>query len=109
MQSALTEREIHPAPMGIPLLSRKSAGIASGTALGRIGPLEVRLARDASEIAAAQEVRFRVFYDELGAKRQLLHALEQRDADRFDEACDHLLVFDTSVPCLLYTSPSPRD
>ena len=97
MQSALTEREIHPAPMGIPLLSRKSAGIASGTALGRIGSLEVRLARDAAEIAAAQEVRFRVFYDELGAKRQLLHALEQRDADRFDEACDHLLVFDTAV------------
>ena len=39
-----------------------------------------------------------MFYEELGAKRQLLHALEQRDADRFDEACDHLLVFDTSVP-----------
>ena len=98
MQSALTEREIRPAANAMPLLSRKSAGIATGSALGRIGPLEVRLARDAAEIAAAQEVRFRVFYEELGAKRQLLHALEQRDADRFDEACDHLLVFDTAVP-----------
>ena len=31
--------------------------------------LEVRLARNAAEIAAAQEVRYRVFYDELGARR----------------------------------------
>jgi putative hemolysin len=82
----------------MPLLSRKNAGIVTGGALGRIGPLEVRLARDAAEIAAAQEVRFRVFYEELGAKRQLVHAIEQRDADRFDDVCDHLLVFDTSLP-----------
>lgn len=80
------------------MLSRKSAGIATGSALGRIGSLEVRLARDEAEIAASQEIRFRVFYEELGAKRQLVHALEQRDADRFDEHCDHLLVFDTSLP-----------
>lgn len=66
-------------------------------ALGRIGNLEVRLARNASEIAAAQNVRFRVFYDELGAKRSLAHELEARDADRFDDVCDHLLVFDTSI------------
>lgn len=65
--------------------------------LGRIGSMEVRLARNSSEVAAAQEVRFRVFYDELGAKRQFVHALEQRDADRFDDICDHLLVFDTSI------------
>lgn len=65
--------------------------------LGRLGSMEVRLARNASEIAAAQEIRFRVFYDELGAKRQYVHALEQRDADRFDAICDHLLVFDTAI------------
>ena len=98
MQSALTERDIRPAANAMPMLSRKSPGIINGSALGRIGPLEVRLARDAAEIAASQEVRYRVFYEELGAKRQLVHALEQRDADRYDDACDHLLVFDTSVP-----------
>jgi L-ornithine Nalpha-acyltransferase len=98
VQSALTERDIRPAANAMPMLSRKSPGIITGSALGRIGPLEVRLARDAAEIAASQEVRYRVFYEELGAKRQLVHALEQRDADRYDEACDHLLVFDTSVP-----------
>lgn len=65
--------------------------------LGRIGALEVRLARNSSEIAAAQEVRFRVFYDELGAKRDFVHALEARDADRFDAFCDHLIVLDTSL------------
>ena len=26
------------------------------------------------------------------------HAPEGRDADRFDAACDHLLVFDTALP-----------
>lgn len=66
--------------------------------LGRIGTLEVRLARNSSEIAAAQEVRFQVFYDELGAQRRFVHELEARDADRFDAICDHLLVFDTAIP-----------
>ncbi len=72
------------------------AGASTGL-LGRIGTLEARLARNSSEIAAAQEVRFRVFYDELGAKRSFVHALESRDADRFDDICDHLLVFDTAI------------
>lgn len=65
--------------------------------LGRIGNLEVRLARNSSEIAAAQETRFRVFYDELGASRRFVHVLEQRDSDRFDALCDHLLVLDRSI------------
>ena len=62
--------------------------------LGRIGALEVRLARSASEIAAAQEVRYRVFYDELGASPVDPDGASGRDADRFDAVCDHLLVFD---------------
>jgi putative hemolysin len=65
--------------------------------LGRIGTLQVRLARSEAEIAAAQEVRYRVFYDELGARNDTL-STERRDADRFDAACDHLLVFDTALP-----------
>jgi putative hemolysin len=83
----------------IPALARNIRGdVPGGAVLGRIGPMEVRLARDSSEIAAAQEVRFRVFYEELGAKRHKIHAVEQRDADRFDAVCDHLLVLDTSLP-----------
>ncbi|WP_244523246.1 GNAT family N-acetyltransferase [Aerobium aerolatum] len=68
-----------------------------GKLLGRIGTLEVRLARDADEIEAAQRVRYRVFHEELGAQAHSAGMQERRDADRFDDVCDHLLVFDTSV------------
>lgn len=64
--------------------------------LGRIGNLEVRLARNEAEIEYAQQIRYRIFYDELGA-RGGLHRFDGRDADRFDPLCDHLLVFDTSL------------
>ena len=79
------------------IAARFAEGILSGAPLGRIGSLEVRLARDPDEIAAAQEVRYRVFYDELGARKSGFHSLERRDADRFDAVCDHLLVFDTAL------------
>ncbi|WP_457941272.1 l-ornithine N(alpha)-acyltransferase [Mesorhizobium sp. 10J20-29] len=70
----------------------------AGAPLGRIGSLEVRLARSLDEISAAQEVRYRVFYEELGANSAELDTTERRDADRFDLICDHLLVFDTALP-----------
>jgi len=66
--------------------------------LGKIGSLQARLAVSEAEVEAAQQLRFRVFYEELGARRKLAHALDQRDADRFDSVCDHLLVFDTARP-----------
>ena len=65
--------------------------------LARFGSLEARLAQNASEISAAQEVRFRVFYNEMGASRSVPSGAEERDADRFDAICDHLLVFDTEI------------
>lgn len=70
--------------------------------LGRIGTLEVRLARNEAEIEAAQEIRYRIFYDELGA-RSSLDQIDRRDSDRFDPLCDHLLVLDNSL-----TSPEHR-
>ncbi|MGN6305271.1 MAG: GNAT family N-acetyltransferase [Mesorhizobium sp.] len=79
------------------LAELKMEGIASGALLGRIGNLEVRLARNEAEVAAAQEVRYRVFYDEMGAHKGALQALDRRDADRFDPVCDHLLVLDSSI------------
>lgn len=60
----------------------------------RSGNLEVRLARSADEIAAAQALRYRVFVDELGAVPNEAARASGRDADRFDEYCDHLLVID---------------
>jgi len=58
------------------------------------GPLQVRLAETAEDIDAAQALRYRIFYEALGA-RPLPHMLRRRrDVDRFDDDCDHLLVLD---------------
>ncbi|GHC66564.1 hypothetical protein GCM10010136_09760 [Limoniibacter endophyticus] len=65
--------------------------------MGRIGSLEVRLARTEEEIVAAQRVRFRVFYEELGANAHIAQNLDRRDSDRFDDVCDHLLVVDSAL------------
>jgi len=72
--------------------------VVNGLPLGRIGPLEVRLTRSAAEVKAAQQVRYRVFYEELGARGDIASMMERRDADRFDDVCDHLLVIDKSLP-----------
>lgn len=55
---------------------------------------EVRIARSEDEIKAAQALRYRVFYDEMGAQPTLEMAALLRDFDDFDEVCDHLLVID---------------
>jgi putative hemolysin len=58
------------------------------------GALEVRLAESASEIDAAQALRYRVFYDEMAARPSPEMAARRRDFDEFDQWCDHLLVID---------------
>ncbi|WP_425330038.1 GNAT family N-acetyltransferase [Terrirubrum flagellatum] len=62
--------------------------------LGRMGSLEVRLARSAADIRRAQRLRYEVFYDELAAQPGRIARLTRHDADRFDAFCDHLLVLD---------------
>lgn len=61
------------------------------------GLLSARLARDAADIAAAQELRHRVFHAERG-----LSGFDT-DADRFDPICDHVLVTDTRDGALVGT------
>jgi putative hemolysin len=63
--------------------------------LGRIGSLTVRLAETALEIEAALVLRYQVFFAERGGTPNVA---ERRDADHFDDLCDHLLVFDESLP-----------
>ena len=58
------------------------------------GSLEVRLARDAEEIQAAQRLRYRIFYQEMSAEPTSAMAAAERDFDRFDRICDHMLVID---------------
>ena len=97
MHAALPDRDAHSTAATSVFAGRFSENHLLTGPLGRIGSLEVRLARSAAEIAAAQEVRYRVFYDELGATQACLESVAGRDIDRFDEVCDHLLVFDTSL------------
>ena len=59
---------------------------------GSRSELCVRLARDSREIALAQQLRFSVFYEELKANPDAASAQSRRDADRYDEFCDHLIV-----------------
>jgi putative hemolysin len=61
---------------------------------GDSGHLEMRLAATPDEIDQAQALRYRVFFEEMGAKPSVEAARSQRDRDRFDDYCDHLLVID---------------
>ncbi|MDO9417726.1 GNAT family N-acetyltransferase [Pararhizobium sp.] len=70
---------------------------AAPDVLGRIGNLETRIARTASEIDAAQAVRYRVFVDEMKAQIPPEAARRKRDIDSWDQICDHLLVLDTAI------------
>ncbi|MGQ0740773.1 MAG: GNAT family N-acetyltransferase [Alphaproteobacteria bacterium] len=65
--------------------------------LGVSGLLELRIAETESEIEAAQKLRYRVFYEEMSAIPTPEMRAEQRDFDRYDSFCDHLLVVDHGV------------
>lgn len=60
--------------------------------------LQVRLAQDASEVAAAQRLRHRVFHEEWGAHADDDARRLQRDADAYDAIMDHLVVLDPALP-----------
>lgn len=70
--------------------------------------LEVRLAQNAAEIDAAQTLRYRIFYQEMGAQPTPAMRISGRDCDPYDEICDHLLVIDRArstinLPCVVGT------
>ncbi len=58
--------------------------------------LHLRLAETEAEVAAAQALRYRVFYEEMSAKATAEMAAAKRDFDAFDEHCDHMVVFDSA-------------
>lgn len=60
----------------------------------RVGQLDVRLATSEEEVAAAQALRYAIFYDEMGAQPTARHLATGRDIDDYDSVCDHLLVID---------------
>ena len=63
----------------------------------RAGNLGLRLAESTAEIDAAQALRYRVFYEEMGAEADATTASSRRDVDEFDAVADHLLVLDHNL------------
>jgi len=77
--------------------------------LGRMGSLEVRLARGPAEIQKAQALRYKVFYEEMSAVANPAVTLLRRDADFYDAICDHVLVLDHSiVETKPFRKPEPK-
>ena len=58
------------------------------------GPLQVRLAASDEDIDAVQALRYRIFYETMGARASSAMARRRRDSDPFDAICDHLMVLD---------------
>lgn len=73
----------------------KTLGVPFGPI--RAGNLLARLAASAADIDAAQALRYRVFYEEMGALPTAEVKRTQRDIDSFDPYCDHLLVIDEAA------------
>ena len=63
----------------------------------RSGNLGVRVATSAAEIDAVQALRYRIFYDEMGAQPDRAGRLSRRDRDAYDDVADHLLVVDHEI------------
>lgn len=79
----------------VPELPRFVVGnVAPGFIELRAGNLGVRLAETAEELDAVQALRYRVFYQEMGARADAATILAERDRDEFDAVADHLLVVD---------------
>ena len=85
-----------PVPNRIYPARRQSIGSIS------MGSLEVRLAKNDCEIEAAQRLRYKVFYEEMGALPDHVLAKNELDADKHDQRADHLIVFDRHIPGSLY-------
>ena len=90
---------------GLPFMGRRrtmSAGVGGRfqppQVYGRMGRLEVRLARKKSELRRAQRLRYKVFYEEMSATPDALAMLSRRDEDAYDPIFDHLLVVDRGDP-----------
>ncbi|MBO1073260.1 GNAT family N-acetyltransferase [Roseomonas marmotae] len=63
----------------------------------RAGHLGVRIAISDEEVEAAQALRYRIFYEEMGAHADAETAAARRDSDSFDPVADHLLVLDHNL------------
>ncbi len=63
----------------------------------RAGQLGVRIAVSGADLDAAQALRYRVFYEEMGAVPDAATRKSRRDIDVYDPIADHLLVIDHAI------------
>jgi putative hemolysin len=97
----IADRAARPASLPIETAALPSAPVSAAPCRTRVvdivsGPLQVRLAETDADIDAALALRYRIFYDIMGARPADGAALQRRDRDRYDQICDHLLVLDHS-------------
>lgn len=83
-----------PALLDAHATSLPPALVANAAPMASAGLLEVRLAASPAEVAAAQALRYAIFYEEMGARPTSTMARLRRDIDDHDAVCDHLLVID---------------
>ena len=77
------------------MLDQRSSPLSQAEQLGHsIEPaqLHISFARNPSEVAEAQRLRFKVFAEEMGAN---ISGQDGLDKDGFDDYCDHLLIRDS--------------
>ena len=91
-QTAITWFKPQPSPSGVIEPIRHFPNLPA--TLGRLGPLEVRLADGKRDVKRAQKLRYRVFYRDGTAIADAATLLARRDKDAFDKICDHLMVID---------------
>ena len=74
-------------------------GLADERSFGelRAGQLGVRIALSGADLDAAQALRYRVFYEEMGAVPDAATRASRRDIDIYDPIADHLLVVDHAI------------
>jgi putative hemolysin len=82
------------------LIPQPARGVSTPTHFTPVtaGQQILRLAESDADIAAAQRLRYRVFYDELGARPSPEAAASRHDVDAFDSICEHLIVEDMARP-----------
>lgn len=86
----------------------EGANLGLPDVLGRVGSLEVRLARTVKEVRRAQRLRYKVFYEEMSALPNATALISRRDVDEFDAICDHLLVLDHAPPRNPFKKNKPK-
>lgn len=74
----------------------RSGHLRSARIMIQPASIEVRLARSAAEIDAAQRLRYQVFFQEWGATTDAACHARGRDSDAFDPLMEHLVVIDHS-------------